>query len=248
MKIGDRNRASGATAVSGPRPTGYSSEGRAAGAAAPSRDINDVTTILGIPENELTPKVRDAIMTLMREVDTLRSELDRSNKRLGEMEKLADLDSLAAIYNRRAFVRELTRLIAFADRYGEAGTASLVYFDVNNFKAINDTYGHAVGDEVLKSVAGTIVDNVRRSDVVGRLGGDEFGVILVQAEGARAQEKATFLVDSVRQNKYLHDGTEIEIELSFGVYTFRPGDEPAAALAAADEAMYAHKASARKAS
>jgi diguanylate cyclase (GGDEF)-like protein len=70
----------------------------------------------------------------------------------------------------------------------------LVYFDVNGLKPINDTHGHRVGDEALMRIAGVLVENVRELDVVGRLGGDEFSVILSQADEAIAAEKSQILV------------------------------------------------------
>ena len=102
MKIGDSKIAKGAYA------SAASTVRRAAGDAPPPEAARaaDSSAIMGIPEAELTPKVRDAIMTLMREVETLRRELLRSNARLADLEKLADQDALVPLHNRRAFVRE----------------------------------------------------------------------------------------------------------------------------------------------
>ena len=80
------------------------------------------------------------------------------------------------LLNRRAFVRELTRYISFAGRYNTP--ASLIYFDLNHLKKTNDTLGHAAGDAVLAHFTEVLTAHVRDSDSVGRLGGDEFGVLL----------------------------------------------------------------------
>ena len=136
-------------------------------------------SVLGIPESEFTPRVRDAIMGLMSEVDSLRRELGDTRKRLDEVEKSADQDGLLPLLNRRAFVRELTRYIAFTGRYNTP--ASLIYFDLNHMKKVNDTHGHAAGDAVLKHFSEVLQTQVRDSDSVGRLGGDEFGVLLSHA-------------------------------------------------------------------
>ena len=95
------------------------------------------------------------------------------------------------LLNRRAFVRELTRYIAFTGRYNTP--ASLIYFDLNHFKPINDTYGHAAGDAVLSHFADVLLAHVRDSDCVGRLGGDEFGVLLTHANQEQALKKADVL-------------------------------------------------------
>jgi PleD family two-component response regulator len=106
--------------------------GRRVEPAAPAETVDAVlrTSILGIPEAEFTPKVRDAIMGLMSEVDSLRRELSQTRSRLDEAEKTADQDHMLPLLNRRAFVRELTRYIAFTGRYNTP--ASLIYFDLNH--------------------------------------------------------------------------------------------------------------------
>ena len=201
-------------------------------------------SVLGIPESEFTPRVRDAIVTLMGEVDNLRRELTATMARLDEAEKNADQDHLVApLLNRRAFVRELTRYIAFAGRYGTP--ASLIYFDLNGFKAINDSNGHAGGDAVLKNFAQVLAANVRDSDCVGRLGGDEFGVLLSHADQAQAHKKADILAERLRAAPTQWNGQAIPISFAYGAFELKAGDDADLAMARADEAMYAHKRSAR---
>lgn len=206
---------------------------------APPRALGDTSTVLGIPAGELTPKVRDAILQLMAEVDQLRRELQQSRERIAYLERLADQDALAPVANRRAFVRELSRIMAFSERYN--APASVIYFDVNGLKPINDRFGHAAGDAALMRIADVLVEHVRESDVVGRLGGDEFGVILSQADEPTARAKAEALVALIEAEPLEWQGESIPIHVSFGVHTFRGGDNVGAALAAADRAMYAHK-------
>lgn len=234
MKIGDSK--SGAPV--GRVTTAYTRTAEAVAPNAP-RAVADSASVLGIPDQELTPKVRDAIMRLMAEVDQLRRDLEQSRERIAFLERLADQDALAPIANRRAFVRELSRIMAFSERYNSP--ASVIYFDVNGLKPINDTHGHPAGDAVLMKVADVLVENVRESDVVGRLGGDEFGVILSQADEPTAAEKARMLVQKIESDPLDWQGHSIPIHVSYGVYTFRGGDSAGEALAAADRAMYAHK-------
>ncbi len=103
-------------------------------------------------------------MGLMGEVDSLRRELNQTRTRLEEVEKTADQDQLLPLRNRRAFVRELARYIAFTGRYNTP--ASLIYFDMNLLKKVNDTYGHAAGDAVLQHFADVLLQHVRDTDCV----------------------------------------------------------------------------------
>ena len=158
--------------------------------------------------------------------------------------KVGDSKPAAPVANRRAFVRELSRIMAFAERYNTE--SSLIYFDVNGLKPINDTYGHPAGDATLMRIADVLVENVRESDVVGRLGGDEFAVILSQADADTAAEKAVSLVEKIEEQPLDWNGAEIPIHVSYGIYTFRGGDTAGDALAAADRAMYEHKMAHKK--
>jgi diguanylate cyclase (GGDEF)-like protein len=195
--------------------------------------------LFGIPDAEFTPHVRDAIMTLMHEVDRLRHDVQLAHKRVEDAARAADQDMLLPILNRRAFVRELSRFIAFAERYGTP--SSLLFFDLNNFKPINDTYGHAAGDAVLKHFADTIATQVRDSDVVARLGGDEFGVILAHVSPEQATKKADALAHVLRARPPQWRGKPLKIGFSYGVYELRAGESADAAMAQADKAMYAQK-------
>ncbi|MEJ1967366.1 MAG: GGDEF domain-containing protein [Rhizomicrobium sp.] len=230
----------------GTRTLGAAAYTRQAGSVAPpsgSDGIGATASVLGIPESEFTPRVRDAIVTLMGEVDSLRRELAATRARLDEAEKTADQDQLLPLLNRRAFVRELTRYIAFAGRYGTS--ASLIYFDLNDFKAVNDTHGHAGGDAVLRNFAAVLSDNVRDSDCVGRLGGDEFGVLLSHADQDQAHKKADILAQKLRAAPTAWNGGTIPMSFAYGAFELKAGDDADLAMARADEAMYAHKRATR---
>lgn len=201
------------------------------------------SSVLGIPENEFTPRVRDAIVKLMHEMDSVRRELMQTRTRLEEVERAADQDQLLPLLNRRAFVRELSRHIAFAARYGTP--ASLVYFDLDDFKSVNDTYSHAAGDAVLKHFAETLLAHVRDSDVVARLGGDEFGVILSHTNESTAHRKAGSLADVLGGSPAQWGERTIAVGFSYGAFELAPGESAESAMARADEAMYAHKRGAR---
>ena len=136
-------------------------------------------------------------------------------------------------------MRELSKVVSFTERYG--GGASLIYVDVNELKTINDTYGHAAGDEALLTVARRLLEQVRETDVVGRLGGDEFGIILAQTDKGAAWEKAESLAEAIQVAPFDWEGNEIPLGVAFDVHTFQLGDDASKALAEADRAMYAKK-------
>jgi diguanylate cyclase (GGDEF)-like protein len=207
--------------------------------------VMPAASVLGIPEAEFTPRVRQAIMGLMGEVDSLRRELTQTRARLEDVEKTADQDGMLPLLNRRAFVRELTRHIAFADRYNTP--ASLIYFDLNHLKRTNDTYGHAAGDAVLAHFADVLKAHVRDSDCIGRLGGDEFGVLLSHANQDQALKKADVLASALEASPTSWNGNVIPVSFAYGAFELKSGDNPDTAMARADQAMYAQKKSQRSA-
>ena len=165
--------------------------------------------------------------------------MTRLKARLAEMEDMADQDVLTPLLNRRAFVRELRRVATFAQRYGSK--ASLVYFDLDGFKAVNDRIGHAAGDAALKAVAQRLLDNVRDSDVVGRMGGDEFAVALVQADHETAMSKARSLAQVIEATPVTLGEWSAPLHVSFGVREIDPDADPEVVLAEADAVMFVNK-------
>lgn len=197
----------------------------------------DSATFLGITRAEMTPAVQAAIRVLLGELDELKTEVNRLKARLDEAEGLADRDTLTPLLNRRAFVRELGRARTAAQRYGFA--LSLVYFDLDGFKSLNDRLGHAAGDAALQTVAERLSANVRDSDVVGRMGGDEFAVVLVQADQATAEAKAVTLAQAIENDLDTDGGARLRV--SYGVREIHADVEPEALIAQADAAMFEAK-------
>ncbi|MFM7344979.1 MAG: GGDEF domain-containing protein [Tagaea sp.] len=245
MKITDSSRAGGVLGAAPIRRTEAPARPGAAspvGAARP-RDPKDIAQVMGIPEAEFTPRVREAIVKLMTEVDRLRKEVVQATARASHLERLADQDGLVPVFNRRAFLRELGRMQAFAERYDQA--SSLVYFDANGLKSVNDGHGHAAGDALLAHIAKLLVQNVRDTDIVGRLGGDEFGVILVYTDKPLADEKAQLLATMIQDTPLDWRGVAIRTSVAWGVYTFRGGDDIGRLIESADREMYERKKAAR---
>ena len=198
----------------------------------------------GLAVTELTPPVLDAMAGLLAEIDRLRDELDKAKARSTHLERLADEDALMPVANRRAFMRELSRLVALAQRYDSE--SSILYIDLNGMKTINDRHGHNAGDAALQHVAKILVDNTRHADIVARLGGDEFGVLLVKTDQRNADEKAANLARAIEQHPLIWEGAAIRLSAAFGAYCFNGRESVADAIAAADRAMYRAK-QARKA-
>lgn len=195
----------------------------------------------GVSEAELTPKVREVLSSLLNEIQTLRNDLAIARERAVDLEQLADRDPLLDILNRRAFARELDRTVSMADRYETP--ASLVFLDLNGLKAINDMRGHSAGDAALKHVADVLVAHSRQTDIVGRLGGDEFGLLLTHADKAIALSKADELVSWVAKTPVRWNGEEFPVSVSIGVSEILKGGSADQAMEQADSAMYNAKRS-----
>lgn len=212
-----------------------------AGAQVAARELaaTDSAAFLGLTEADLTPQVQEALNTLMTEIDDLRNEVSILKLRLNEAQSQADQDVLTPVLNRRAFLREMKRVAAFAQRYGSP--ASVVFFDLDGFKSVNDRFGHAAGDAALQAVARRLLANVRESDVVGRMGGDEFAVLLAQADKETALSKAASLAAAVTDTPVEFGEWSAPLHISWGVREIAPGADPEVALAEADAAMFVRK-------
>ncbi|HVY89727.1 MAG TPA: GGDEF domain-containing protein [Hyphomonadaceae bacterium] len=216
--------------------------------AAPDAPVDfalRVAKIFGVPEAHLTPQVRSAFNVLIGEIDSLRLDVEQLKLSLAEAEASADHDTLAPVYNRRAFMRETSRVCALVKRHEVE--ASIVYFDLNNFKHINDTHGHPAGDAVLRSIGETLIRQTRETDIVGRIGGDEFAVVLTHLGPEAAKAKAEALAAAICTDRVIHNGVTHFVSAAIGIAHFQPGASAEAMLARADEAMYADKALHRRA-
>ena len=179
---------------------------------------------------------------LVQEISALRGKVARLQERVEQLDQLAHQDSLINLPNRRGFMRELERLIARVDRYGIS--AAMLFVDVDGLKMINDTFGHRAGDESLIEIANMLSKGVRHSDVVARIGGDEFGVLLECADEASAQETAARLIDQISDCEFKHDGEALPLSVAIGVGMIDSMDTAEAIMARADEAMYRRKVAA----
>jgi diguanylate cyclase (GGDEF)-like protein len=187
----------------------------------------------------LLPLAKSRIPAAALTIRRLEAQLAEARARIAELRASAETDFLLDILNRRGFARELTRAVAFITRYRASG--ALIVLDVDRLKPINDAFGHAAGDAVLKAVVGVIRRHVRASDVIGRLGGDEFVLLLWNLNEADARAKARLLEAAIDQLTFVFRDTNVSAGASSGVALLGPDIEGSAALEEADRAMYARK-------
>lgn len=157
-----------------------------------------------------------------------------------QLEHLSRTDRLTGLNNRGYWEECLSNEFRRFQRTGQK--ASLVMFDIDHFKRVNDTYGHPAGDQVIRVVAEQLRKNLRDSDIAGRYGGEEFGVVLINTDAASARYFAERLRKSVQALTVTHDGVEIKFTISLGVAEVNAamGDQKAW-IESADKALYRSK-------
>ncbi len=172
-----------------------------------------------------------------------RSGLERENlalkARVAELEQLVVRDTLTPLFNRRYFIDELNRWCSRSNRYG--GDYGLLFIDVDSLKAVNDQHGHLAGDVVLTAVANALLALVRRSDIVARVGGDEFAILLVNISIDKLSRKAEHISDTMRQLEVPYQGARLTPNVSVGFTPLEPGVRALDLIMRADRSMYAAK-------
>ncbi len=166
-------------------------------------------------------------------------KITQMQKRIAELEQLAETDELTGLLNRRGFNKQLQRTLSNATRYDEQGV--LIYIDLDDFKPVNDAYGHAAGDEVLRQVAKLIRDSIRDTDYVGRLGGDEFSVLLTRTTWENGLSRAEIIEKQLNNTIVNWQGWMIDVAASIGLQVYGAKDDGQDLLSQADEDMYKTK-------
>ncbi|UVL86625.1 diguanylate cyclase [Pseudomonas sp. B21-028] len=175
------------------------------------------------------------------DVATNRHQLQAAN---AQLQLLSSTDRLTGLYNRGHWEENLKAAYARHQRYGN--NSSLVMFDIDHFKRVNDTYGHQAGDKVIEQVARLVREHVRDSDVAGRYGGEEFGVVLSDTDKAGARMFAERLRKAVEEMEVSYGDQVIRFTISLGVADLsQPSNSHADLIAWADEALYTSKKTGR---
>lgn len=172
---------------------------------------------------------------------TLEQENLRLKARIAELERLVVRDTLTPLFNRRHFMDVLDRWCWRAHRYG--GNYGLLFIDVDNLKTVNDSHGHPAGDAMLVAIAEALLSAVRRSDIVARIGGDEFAILLDNIPEGQLQDKAEKIVKTVGRLSVKHDKQSLKPSISAGHTMLEPGVPAVELLLRADRAMYNAKQS-----
>jgi diguanylate cyclase (GGDEF)-like protein len=176
---------------------------------------------------------------LRDEVARLRIALTAQRQEMEALQAHAVQDALLPVLNRRGFVAEVMKALSFCARYRMPAT--LIYCDLDDFKQINDNYGHETGDRVLLHAVTILQDSIRRSDIIGRLGGDEFGILLWNACFEGTEPKIEMLQTTLADQPCETLAGPLPISMSIGIAEVQLEDTPEALIARADAAMYAQK-------
>jgi len=213
--------------------------------AAPAATVAEMPVVTAVASDakDWSASARDLIDSLMIENEKLREQLHAMHLELREAQDMADADVLTPTLNRRAFLREVGRAMADCRRYAEE--ACLIYLDMDGFKTINDTYGHGAGDAALTHVANLLKSSTREGDAVGRMGGDEFAVLLRRADLKSARIKAMKLEAELTLGTFEYNGLYLKCGGSFGVRAYTGQMTAEAWLSEADAAMFLVKKAVR---
>lgn len=187
-------------------------------------------------ENEANNQLTQLAHSLVQE---LSSYLAKQDRRIAELENMATTDGLTRVLNRRGFEDRLSHELSVARRHGVGGV--LIFVDLDEFKPVNDTYGHSAGDEVLVTVANLLRAHIRDTDYIGRLGGDEFAILLPRSNKRNGVRRAEELDRKLNNAYAAWSGHNIPIKASCGVYMYSSDVEMKVLLENADAAMYAIK-------
>jgi diguanylate cyclase (GGDEF)-like protein len=197
------------------------------------------------------PFISQVIDKLNRQVRLFRTDNEHAKKLalnkhaeleavIAQAHEVSNLDALTFLPNRRQIIRELQDEVLRAQRYNSLLSISIL--DVDHFKLVNDTYGHVVGDHVLREIAIQLRDHVRHPDMVARYGGEEFLILLPNSTKEAASEQAARLCKQIRDAIIHVDSFDIHVTLSIGVAQFQQDvDSWQTLLSRADTALYEAK-------
>lgn len=209
----------------------------------PANEINKLADELlmnfKVSGKSLSTKSWDILAEILDFVVEAEQTIAEQNERIEKLEVMTSTDPLTGLLNRRGIMLELENAIAMADRHGEP--AIFVYIDLDQFKRVNDRFGHAVGDAKLKFVAKSLLTSIRQTDYAARLGGDEFALLLRHSEFDGGRHRTRFIQQQLNFAKFKHKKHVIPVRASFGIAEITPGTKIATIIKTADRQMYCNK-------
>jgi len=191
------------------------------------------------PALKMPRETRELIERALTYAAEAQRTISEQQSRIEQLETLSMTDELTGLLNRRGFTDALSRALGNARRHDEEGL--LVVIDLDGFKPVNDTFGHAAGDAMLKFVADFLGERVRTTDYLSRLGGDEFAILMVNGDLAPARHRAIELKAELNHATALINHTKVPIKASFGIAPYDRDASPEQVLHMADIAMYHDK-------
>lgn len=181
----------------------------------------------------MTPEQRQAIKDLLGELASAQTQIKQLESKITALEEEAAAEQ--AILTRPEFNREVARMLAFDERYG--GVSSILYFDFAGLSGLPARQGEPLAAEAIRVIAQTLSRYVRRSDIVGRLAAEEFGVLLVRCSNENAWKKGRELAAILIATVDIVQGVKLGLDVSFGAYTFREDENVATGLKEAAKAI-----------
>jgi len=198
-------------------------------------DMNDSENLW-----KLTKAALAAVRNLQRDLNASRADAIAKSNRIHNLEQLVTTDELTKLTNRRGFFDHFEKEIDRTNR-GQNNGGVLILIDMDNFKSINDTYGHDAGDMALKMVAQTLQAHIRKMDQAARLGGDEFIVSFANADAVASVDRVQKLARKLNSLTLKYEGYRIPVRASLGIQAYKKGDSVDSIFKNADTNMYAAK-------
>lgn len=201
-----------------------------------TRSLDDVTSFMNIPQAELTPAVTEAIISLMEEVDHLRTELSMNQMFEEKLSSTMDSHLDLPVLTRHALCREVSVIAARLER--TETQATFVYFQIKNFAEIKKRVGLLAGEAVIREAAEILKGQLRTTDRIGTLGGDGFGILMALSDEESAERKVKQLAEMVRQGPIIFEGHMIEVEVAYGLHSLHTSEPIQTVLGSADADLH----------
>lgn len=205
-----------------------------------TKDDRYILVEMNVFEIQKSPEGNQLFAGIMRDIQFRKSLEENQRMTMATLKKLAFIDELTMIPNRRSFYDSLKKLIASNLRHGRYAAMAIV--DIDNFKEINDTYGHDVGDLVLRNISKAFIENLREEDTVGRIGGEEFGFLLPETD----EDGAYVVLERVRLavkhfRFFIFENYYLNVTVSIGFVKFGSNQTLEQIIKCADIALYKSK-------